>query len=76
MRSLPLLCFNKFVLLRKILIVLFATKQYQRFCVRTGDDALMKLPYSGLLPIIEVGLCYLRKWRRGEPLLFVLKQTQ
>ena len=24
----------------------------------------MKLPCSGLLPSIEVGLCYLRKWRR------------
>jgi len=34
--------------------------------VTTGGDALMKLPCSGLLPSIEVGLCYLRKWRRGE----------
>jgi len=59
MWCLPLLCFNKFVLLRKILIVLFVTKQYQLFCERTGDDALMKLPCSGLLPSIEVGLCYL-----------------
>jgi len=50
--------------LRKILIVLFVTKQYQPFCVRTGGDALMKLPCSGLLPSIEVGLCYLKKWRR------------
>jgi len=36
----------------------------------------MKLPCSGLLPSIEVGLCYLRKWRRGESLLFILKQAQ
>jgi len=50
--------------LRKILIALFVTKQYQPFCVRTGGDALMKLPCSGLLPSIEVGLCYLKKWRR------------
>jgi len=35
----------------------------------------MKLPCSGLLPRIEVGLCYLRKWRRGESLLFILKQA-
>jgi len=62
--------------LRKNLIVLFVTKQYQPFCVRTGDDALVKVPCSGLLPSIEVGLCYLRKWRRGESLLFILKQAQ
>jgi len=62
--------------LRKILIVLFVTKQFQPFCVRTGGDALMKLPCSGLLPSIEVGLCYLRKWRRGKSLLFILKQAQ
>jgi len=55
---------------------LFVTKQYQLFCVRTGDDALMKLLCSGLLPSIEVGLCYLRKWKRDEPLLFILKQAQ
>ena len=60
--------------LRKILIVLFVTKQYQPFCVRTGGDALMKLPCSGLLPSIEVGLRYLRKWRRGESLLFTFKR--
>jgi len=41
--------------------------------VRTGGDALMKLPCSGLLPSIEVGLCYLRKWRRGESFLFYFK---
>jgi len=55
---------------------LFVTKQYQPFCVRTGGDALMKLPCSGLLSSIKVGLCYLRKWRRGESLLFVWKQAQ
>ena len=33
----------------------------------------MKVPCSGLLPSIEVGLCYLRTWRRGESLLFILK---
>ena len=54
--------------LRKILIVLFVTKQYLPFCVRTGCDALMKIPCSGFLPSFEVGLCYLRKWRRGESL--------
>jgi len=43
---------------------LFVTKQYKPFCVRTGGDALMKLPCSGLLPSVEVGQCYLRKWRR------------
>jgi len=37
---------------------------------------LKKLPYSGLLPSIEVGLCYLRKWRKGESLIFILKQAQ
>jgi len=63
-------CFNKFVLTQKNFNCLFVTKHYQPFCVRTGDDAVMKLPCSGLLPSIEVGLCYLRKWRRGEPLLF------
>jgi len=47
-----------------MLIVLFVTKQYQPFCVRTGGDALMKVPCSGLLPSIEEGQCYLRKWRR------------
>jgi len=62
--------------LRKIWIVLFVTKQYQPFCVNTWGDALMKLPCSGLLSSIEVGLCYLRKWRRGESLLFILKQAQ
>jgi len=36
----------------------------------------MKLPCSGLLPSIEEGLCYLRKWRRGESLLFIFKQEQ
>jgi len=36
----------------------------------------MKLLCSGFLPSIEVGLCYLRKWRRGESLLFILKQEQ
>jgi len=59
-----------------MLIVLFVTKQYQPFCVRTGGDALMKFPCSGLLPSIEVGLCYLRKWRRGESLRYILKQAQ
>ena len=62
--------------LRKIWIVLFVTKQYQPFCVRTGGDALVKVPCSGVLPRIEVGRCYLRKWRRGESLLFILKQAQ
>jgi len=59
-----------------MLIALFVTKQYQSFCARTGGDALMKLPCSGLLPSIEVGLCFLKKWRRGESLLFILKHTQ
>jgi len=36
----------------------------------------MKLPCSGFLASIEVGLSYLRKWRRGESLLFILKQAQ
>jgi len=26
----------------------------------------VKVPCSGLLPSIKVGLCYLRKWRRGN----------
>jgi len=30
----------------------------------------MKFPCSDLLPSIEVGLCYLRKWRRGESFIF------
>jgi len=51
---------------QKTFNVLFVTKQYQPFCVRTRGDALMKLPCSGLLPSIEVGLRYFRKWRRGE----------
>jgi len=55
---------------------LFVTKQYQPFCVRTGGNALMKLPCSSLHPSTEVGLCYLRKWRRGESLLFNLKEAQ
>ena len=36
----------------------------------------MKLPCSGLLLSTEVGLCYLRKWRRGESLLFILKRCR
>ena len=75
-RCLPLPCFNKFVLTQKISIVLFVTKQYQPFCLRTRGDALMKVPCSAPLPSIEVGLCYLRKWTRGESLLFILKQAQ
>ena len=75
-RCLPLPCFNKFVLTQKNFIVLFVTKQYQPFCVRAGGDALMKLPCSGLLPSIEVGLCYLRKWRRGESLLLIFKRCR
>jgi len=55
---------------------LFVIKQYQPVCVRTGGDALVKVPCSGLVPSIEVGLCYLRKWRRAESLLFILKQAQ
>ena len=31
--------------LKKNLIVLFVTKQYQPFCVRTGGDALVKVPH-------------------------------
>jgi len=54
---------------------LFVTKQYQPFCESTGGDDLMKLPCSGLLPSIEVGLCYLRKWR-GELLLFIFKRCR
>jgi len=55
---------------------LFVTKQYQPFCERAGGVALVKVPCSGLLPSIELGLCYLRKWRRGDALLFILKQVQ
>jgi len=59
------------------LIGLFVTKQYQPFCARAGGEALMKLPCSGrFLPSIEVGLCHLKKWRRGESLLFILKHAQ
>ena len=36
----------------------------------------MELPCYGLLPSIEVGLCHLRKWRRGESLLCILNQAQ
>jgi len=54
---------------------LFVTKQYQPFCIRTGGDALVKLPFSRLLPSIEVDLCYLRKWRRGESLFLYLKTS-
>jgi len=64
------ICFDS----EKFVVVLFVTKlftkQYQPVCIRTGGDALMKLPCSGLLPSIEVGLCCLRKWRRGESILF------
>jgi len=58
------------------LIVLFVTKQYHSFCVRTGGDALVKVLCSGRLSSIEVGLYYLRKWRRSESLLFIFKQAQ
>ena len=75
LRCLPLPCFNKFVLTQKISILLFVTKQYQPFCVRTGGDALVKIPCSGLLSSIEVGLCYLRKWRRGENIAFYFKTS-
>jgi len=50
---------------------LFVKKHYQPFRVRTGGDALMKLPCSGLLLSIEV--CCLRTWKRGESFLFILK---
>jgi len=50
--------------LRKILIILFVTKQYQPSCVMTGGDALLKVPCSGLLPSIEVGLCNLKVEKR------------
>ena len=36
----------------------------------------MKLPCSGLLPSIEVGLCYLRKCRKSESLRFILKRRR
>ena len=75
-KCLPYSCFNKFILNQKNLIVFFVTKQYQPFCVTTGGDAQMKLPRSCLLPSIEVGLCYLRKRRRGESLIFILIQAQ
>jgi len=75
-RCLPLPCFNKFVMSQKNFNCFFRYKQYQPFCVRTGGDALVKVPCSGLLPTIEVGLRYLRKWRRGESLLFILKPAQ
>ena len=75
-RCLPLPCFNKFVLTQKNVNCFVRYKKYQPFCVGTGGDALVKVPCSGLLPSTEVGLCYLRKWRRGESLLFILKQAQ
>jgi len=62
--------------LRKICKCFVRYKQYQPFSVTTGGDALMKLPCSGLLSSIEVGLFYLRKWRRDESLLFIFIQTQ
>jgi len=37
---------------------------------------MMKLLCYGLLPSIEVGLCYLRKWRKYESLIFISKQAQ
>jgi len=49
--------------LRKILIVLFVTKQYQPFCVRTGGDALMKDSCSGLLPVLKWAYVI---WESGE----------
>ena len=75
--SIILFWLNNFVLtvLTQILIVLFVTKQYQPLPVRTGGDALVKVPCSGLLTSIEVGLCYLRKWRRGESSLFLKTST-
>jgi len=39
------ICFDS----EKFAIVLFVTKHYQPFCVRTGGDALVRLPCSGLL---------------------------
>ena len=76
-KCLPLPCFNKFVLTQKNFnCFFFVTKQHQPFSVWTGGDALMNVPCSSLLPSIELGLCYLRKWRRGESLLFILKQAQ
>jgi len=75
-RCLPLPCFNKlFFDSEKFVIVLFVTKQYQPFC-KDNRYALMKLPCSGLLPGIEVGLCYLRKWRKANHFFFILKQAQ
>jgi len=75
-RGVPFPCFNKFVLTQKNFNCFVRYKANQPCCVKTGGDALMKLPCSGLLPSIEVGLCYLRKWRRGKSLLFILKQAQ
>jgi len=36
----------------------------------------MKLPCSGLLPSVGVGLCYLRQWRKGELLLSISKRCR
>jgi len=49
---------------------LFVTKQNQPFYVRTGGDALVKVPCSGLLPAIEVGLCYLKSEEANHYFLF------
>ena len=75
-RFLPLPCFNKFVLTQKNFNCCIRYKIIPTLLLRTGGDALMKVPCSGLLPSIEVSLCYLRKWRRGESLLFILKEAQ
>jgi len=49
-RCLPLPCFNTFVLTQKNLYLFCSLKNSTNPSVRTGGDALMKLPCSGLLP--------------------------
>jgi len=48
-------------------------KHYQPFCVRTGGDALMKLPCSGLVLSTEVR--YLRTWKKANHLFLFQTNT-
>jgi len=62
-RCLPLPCFNKFVLTLNNFNCIVRYKTIPTLLCKDRGDALMKLLCSGLLSSIEVGICYLRKWR-------------
>ena len=69
------------IFLENIVILCFErlfSKQNSVICLRSN---ILPAPIFGLaapmlLPSTEVGICYLRMWRRGESLLFILKRCR